>query len=75
VPLERQLGQWLNAQYLEREGYGMCTLTLDDPDVLPRFLARIPACAAKLASYAQTDNSELLAAVDGFLHRAATEPR
>ena len=75
LPLERQFEQWLNAQYLEREGYGMCTLTLDDPGVLPAFLERIPDCAAKLASYTQTDNSELLAAVDAFLHRAATEPR
>ncbi len=75
LPLEGQFEQWLNAKYLEREGYGMATLTLDDPDVLPRFLERVPAYAAALAGYRQTDNSEILGAVDEFLYKAATEPR
>ena len=75
LPLEGQFEQWLNAKYLEREGYGMFTLTLEDPDVLPRFLERTPDCVRALEGYQQTDNHEILDAVDEFLHRAATEPR
>jgi uncharacterized protein (TIGR00661 family) len=75
VPLAGQFEQLLNAKYLEREGYGMFAADLDDPAVIPRFLEQIPACARKLATYRQDGNTELLAAVDEFLHRAATEPR
>ena len=75
LPLEGQFEQWLNAKYLEREGYGMCTLTLDDPTILPRFLDKTPEYARALARYQQTDNHEILDAVDEFLQRAATEPR
>lgn len=75
LPLEGQFEQWLNAKYLEREGYGMFTVTLDDPTVLPRFVERVPEYAKALASYRQSDNAEILAAVDQFLQRAATEPR
>jgi uncharacterized protein (TIGR00661 family) len=75
LPLEGQFEQWLNAKYLERLGYGMCTLTLDDPDVLPRFLERTPDCMLALAGYEQKDNHEILDAVDEFLQRASTEPR
>ena len=72
IPLERQFEQWLNAKYLEREGYGMCTLDLDDPTVLPRFLERTADCERALARYTQTDNHELLAAVDAFLGTLST---
>ncbi len=75
LPLERQFEQWLNAKYLEREGYGMFTLTLDDPQVLPRFLERTAEYARALAGYQQKDNREILAAVDEFLHKAGTAPR
>lgn len=75
LPLEGQFEQWLNAKYLEREGYGMFTVTLDDPNVLPRFIERVPKYANALAGYRQSDNVEILGAVDQFLHRAATEPR
>ena len=75
LPIEGQFEQWLNAKYLEREGYGMFTVTLDDPNVLPRFVERVPEYAKALAGYSQSDNSEILGAVDQFLHRAATEPR
>lgn len=75
LPLEGQFEQMLNARYLEREGYGMWTSDLSDPTVVPRFLERLPACERALASYQQTDNHELLAAVDEWLTRAATEPR
>ena len=75
LPLENQFEQWLNSKYLERCGYGSFAVNMDDPDTLPRFLARTAEFATNLASYPQTDNHEILAAVDEFLHRAATEPR
>ena len=75
VPLAGQFEQLLNARYLEREGYGMWAADLDDPSVIPRFLARTEDCARRLAAYHQDGNRELLAGVDEFLHRTATEPR
>ncbi len=75
IPLAGQFEQMLNARYLEREGYGMWAPDADDPEMLPRFLARVPACAEALTRYHQVDNHELLGAVDEFLARAATEPR
>ncbi|MCA9679641.1 MAG: teichoic acid biosynthesis protein [Kofleriaceae bacterium] len=71
VPLTGQFEQVLNARFLEREGYGMAADDLDDPSVLPRFLERLPGCAAALAAYHQDGNREILAAVDGFLARVA----
>lgn len=53
----------------------MWAADLDDPGVVPRFLDRVPECARALAGYRQEDSRELLAAVDEFLVRAATEPR
>jgi len=70
VPLHRQFEQVLNARYLEHEGYGMAAETLDDPSVVERFLAKVPACEEKLRGYHQDGNALILAAVDGFLDRA-----
>jgi uncharacterized protein (TIGR00661 family) len=75
VPLAGQFEQMLNARYLEREGFGMWAADLDDAAVIPQFLERTPEYARKLATYTQDGNTEILAAVDEFLHRAATEPR
>ncbi|MEO8698933.1 MAG: glycosyltransferase family protein [Kofleriaceae bacterium] len=75
LPLEGQFEQILNARYLEREGFGAWAANLDDPTSIPRFLERTPDYARALAGYHQDGNAELLAAVDAFLHRAATEPR
>ena len=75
VPLEGQFEQMLNSRYLERDGFGAWTADFADPGVLPRFLERTPEYATALAGYAQIDNSELLRAVDSFLHLAATTPR
>jgi len=75
IPIASQFEQMLNARYLELLGYGMWAPDLDDPSVLPRFLARLPECEKALAAYPQKDNSDLLGAVDEFLHKAATEPR
>ena len=70
VPLHRQFEQVLNARYLEHEGFGMATESLDDPEVVKRFLAKVPECEAKLAAYAQDGNTLILKALDGFLDRA-----
>ena len=75
VPLEGQFEQMLNARYLAREGYGAWTADFTDVDALPKFLERTGEYAKALSAYAQVDNSELLAAVDSFLHVAATTPR
>jgi len=75
TPLEDQFEQMLNARYLEHEGYGMWTPGFDDPTVIPRFLERVPGCAAKLGGYSQERNDALLSAVDEFLVKAANEPR
>ena len=75
LPLADQFEQMLNARYLEIEGYGMWAENFDDPTLIPRFLERVPACAAKLASYSQERNVALLDAVDEFLQKVANEPR
>jgi len=71
VPLARQFEQVLNARYLEQLGYGRCAETLDDPATVHAFIAAIPACEARLASYVQDGNTEIFAAVDAFLDKAA----
>ncbi|MFO0638379.1 MAG: MJ1255/VC2487 family glycosyltransferase [Polyangiaceae bacterium] len=70
VPLHRQFEQVLNARYLEHEGFGMATESLDDPEVVKHFLAKVPECEAKLAAYSQDGNTLILKALDGFLDRA-----
>jgi len=70
VPLHRQFEQVLNARYLEHEGFGMHTDSLDDPSCVTEFLRRLPACEEKLASYTQDGNRLITEAVDGFLDRA-----
>lgn len=75
VPLAGQFEQYLNARYLEREGYGMFAASLDDPSVLATFLERLPACQAKLAGYQQDGNRDILSALDRFVEHVAREPR
>ena len=71
VPLAHQFEQLLNARYLELEGFGRAAETLDDPQTVLDFIAAIPACEAKLASYHQDGNREILGALDEFLDKAA----
>jgi len=71
VPLGLQFEQVMNARYLEREGYGRAAMALDDPSVVRAFVDAIPACEEKLAGYTQDGNTQILAALDGFLDRAA----
>lgn len=75
VPLAGQFEQLLNARYLARLGYGSWSPNVDDEHIVPQFLERTADFASALSSYSQTDNAELLAAVDEFLARAASQPR
>ncbi|MBS2013104.1 MAG: teichoic acid biosynthesis protein [Deltaproteobacteria bacterium] len=71
VPLARQFEQILNARYLELEGFGRFAETLDDAKTIHDFIAAVPACEAKLASYSQNGNQEIYAAIDEWLDKAA----
>ena len=71
VPVGRQFEQVLNARYLALEGYGRAAENLDDPSTVHDFIAAIPGCEARLASYDQVGNTEIFAALDSFLDRAA----
>ncbi len=71
VPLAKQFEQVMNARYLEREGFGCEARSLEDPAEVTRFLAAIPACEEKLSHYTQDKNALLLAALDGWLDKAA----
>jgi uncharacterized protein (TIGR00661 family) len=70
VPLARQFEQVLNARYLEHEGFGRHAETLDVKTVLD-FVAAVPACEEKLASYTQNGNQEIQHAIDEWLDKAA----
>jgi uncharacterized protein (TIGR00661 family) len=67
VPLAGQFEQVLNARYLELEGFGRGADSLDDPKVIHDFLAAIPACEEKLATYDQDGNSKIKHAIDEWL--------
>jgi uncharacterized protein (TIGR00661 family) len=71
VPLGRQFEQVLNARYLELEGFGRHAETLADPKTVTDFLAAVPACEEKLASYQQEGNTKISAAIDEWLDKAA----
>jgi uncharacterized protein (TIGR00661 family) len=71
VPLEHQFEQVMNARYLEKEGFGRMAASLTDPASVRDFVAAIPSCEDKLASYAQDGNRLLLGKVDELLDRAA----
>lgn len=70
IPLVGQFEQVMNARYLQFEGYGQHAEALD-ADTVTDFLARVPGYAAKLATYTQDGNRDLLSAVDHQLDRAA----
>lgn len=71
VPLARQFEQVLNARYLQHEGYGRHATSLSDAAQVHAFLEAIPSCQAKLASYVQDGNTEVLGALDEWLDKAA----
>jgi hypothetical protein len=61
----------MNGRYLEHLGFGRMARSLTDPDAVRDFVAAIPGCEDKLASYAQDDNHLLFQKVDELLDRAA----
>src|SRR5207302_2176036 len=63
VPLARQFEQVLNARYLEHAGFGRMADTLDDPKAVHDFVAALPACEEKLASYTQDGNADIMRAL------------
>lgn len=71
VPLARQFEQVLNARYLELEGFGRHAESLGDAKTVLDFVASVPECEAKLASYAQDGNTEIQRALDEWLDKAA----
>jgi uncharacterized protein (TIGR00661 family) len=71
VPLARQFEQVLNARYLELEGYGRHAASLDDAQTINDFLANLPKYEAKLATYQQNGNEEIMRALDEWLDQAA----
>ncbi len=73
VPLRKQFEQVLNARYLEKEGFGLGTPSLEDEGVLTRFIAEIPRFedALQARSDSSARNDALFAATDAFLDKAA----
>lgn len=71
MPLARQFEQVLNARYLELEGYGRYTASLDDARTINDFVANLPKYEAKLATYRQNGNEEIMRAIDEWLDKAA----
>ncbi|MEZ4410426.1 MAG: glycosyltransferase family protein [Polyangiales bacterium] len=72
VPLAGQFEQWVNARYLELEGFGLAAETAEDAATLARFVDAIPRCEAALARYTHDGNGAMFDALDGLLDRAAS---
>jgi uncharacterized protein (TIGR00661 family) len=72
VPLAGQFEQYLNARYLEREGYGLFATSLDDAATLTAFVKRLPDYQRALARYHQDGNHELLLGLDRYLAHLAS---
>lgn len=73
VPLALQFEQVMNARYLEHEGYGAMAESLEDPQVIHRFIERIPEYTKRLSGYEQDGNRKTFARVDEFLDRASVK--
>ncbi len=71
IPVGRQFEQVLNGRWLERLGFGRMCERLDEPAQLRAFLGAVPACADRLASYAQDGNKLILDELDHLLDCAA----
>src|SRR3990172_1142229 len=70
TPVKKQFEQVLNARYLEAEGYGACAEELTG-ERLGEFLERLPEFEAKLATYRQDGNRQILMALDDLLDAAS----
>ncbi len=71
VPLEKQFEQFINARYLESEGYGMAAEEGVDSDSLAAFVNMLPTYREALAGYEQSGNDVLFAALDEYLDKVA----
>ena len=71
VPVGRQFEQVINARYLQQLGYGRHAASLDDAATVAGFIDAIPACRQALEGYRREDMSELFAALDHELDKAA----
>ena len=69
-PVAKQFEQILNARYLEKEGYGLCTDQITGGK-LKEFLSRLPEFESKLSRYSQDGNSDLLTKLEAVLASAA----
>jgi uncharacterized protein (TIGR00661 family) len=67
VPVRGQFEQILNARYLQKLGYGRYAASLADPATLYAFVAGLPEHEARLASYQQDGNRELMRFLDAKL--------
>jgi uncharacterized protein (TIGR00661 family) len=74
VPLQGQFEQVMNARYLQREGFGVCTLEVT-PAVLTEFLTRLPEYEQALAGYEQDGNSVALRTIEARAVKAASHDR
>jgi len=68
VPVGGQVEQVVNARYLQHLGYGRVAEHIDEP-VLRDFLAAVPSCEERLASYQQDGNRLLFDALGAELTR------
>jgi uncharacterized protein (TIGR00661 family) len=68
VPVGGQVEQVVNARYLQDLGYGRVADGIDEA-VLRDFLAAVPSCEERLASYQQAGNTVLFDALDAELSR------
>lgn len=75
LPVRKQIEQVLNGRYLEAAGYGMGVEDPLDGRRLGAFIERLPDYERRLAEYSQDGNTDLLAAVERGLARAAAGPR
>jgi uncharacterized protein (TIGR00661 family) len=69
-PVAKQFEQLLNARYLEKEGYGLCTDQITEAR-LSEFLSRIPEFETNLSRYSQDRNTDLLAKLESVLDSAS----
>jgi hypothetical protein len=70
LPIEGYFEQLLSSRYLQRTGYGR-TAGHADATTIRGFLADVPACEERLATYQQDGNRRLLHGLDELLDQAA----
>lgn len=69
VPINRQIEQIINGEYLERMGYGLATNELKSYD-LEKFLANLPAYEKNLETADSLGNEALFAKLDEILKKS-----